>query len=35
MNLIEVRIHEVFLEFMRRTAHEWHLHPGERGDQEL
>jgi len=35
MNLIEVRIHEVFPQLMRLTTHEGHLHPGEHGDQEL
>lgn len=28
MNLIEVRIHEVFPQLMRLSTHEWHLHPG-------
>jgi hypothetical protein len=27
MNLIEVRINEVFPQLMRLTTHEWHLHP--------
>lgn len=35
VNLMEVRIHEVFPQLMRLTTHEWHLHPGEHGDQEL
>jgi hypothetical protein len=35
VNPIGVRIHEVFPQLMRLTTQEWHLHPGEHGDQEL
>jgi len=35
MNLVQVRTHEFFTQFMRLAANERHLQSREHGDQEL